>query len=187
MSWRLLIIPLLLVNLLYACTGHYTKTVKTKGVYHRVKSGDTLWSIAKAYNINVQELAEINNITDQKLLGFDSVLFIPEADQVIDDVMSSVSKMESPGKTTHKEEKTSAPSHGQERLSNDKGPLKQDVLSPWDVSKGKVAVLLKEESKGMTARNKEGAPRGSGLAIGCGKRQVGDNLLACLRRCSKRR
>lgn len=127
MSWRLLIIPLLLVNLLYACTGHYTKTVKTKGVYHRVKSGDTLWSIAKAYNINVQELAEINNITDQKLLGFNSVLFIPEADQVIDDVMSSVSKMESPGKTTQKEEKTSAPRYGKKVLSNDKVPSKQET------------------------------------------------------------
>ena len=156
MSWRLLIIPLLLVNLLYACTGHYTKTVKTKGVYHRVKSGDTLWSIAKAYNINVQELAEINNITDQKLLGFDSVLFIPEADQVIDDVMSSVSKMESPGKATQKEEKISASRPGKEGLSNDKVPLKRDVLSPRDVPKGKVAVSSKEESKGMTAKSKEG-------------------------------
>jgi murein DD-endopeptidase MepM/ murein hydrolase activator NlpD len=151
MSWRLLIIPLLLVNLLYACTGHYAKTVKTKGVYHRVKSGDTLWSIARAYNINVQELAEINNITDQKLLGFDSVLFIPEADQVIDDVMSSVGKMESSGKTIQKEEKISAPSHGKEALSNDTVPLKRDVLSPRNVPKGKAAASSKKESKSMTA------------------------------------
>jgi lipoprotein NlpD len=156
MSWRLLIIPLLLVNLLYACTGNYTKTVKTKGVYHRVKSGDTLWSIAKAYNINVQELAEINNITDQKLLGFDSVLFIPEADQVIDDVMSSVGKMESPGKTAQKEEKISAPIHGKDAQSNEKVPLKRDFISPRDVSKGKVAVSSKEESKGVRAKSKEG-------------------------------
>jgi murein DD-endopeptidase MepM/ murein hydrolase activator NlpD len=151
MLWRLIIIPLLFVNLLYGCTGHYAKTVKTKGVYHRVKTGETLWSIAKAYNINIQELAEINNITDPKLLGQDRVLFIPEADQVIDDVMSSVSKMESPGKTTQKEEKISASIPGKEALSNDKVPLKRDV------PKGKAAVSSREESKDMTAKSKEGA------------------------------
>ena len=92
MFWRLIIIPLLMANLLYACTAHYTKTVKTKGIYYRVKSGDTLWSIANAYKMDIQELAEANNITDPKLIGADTVLFIPDADQIIDDVMSAVAR-----------------------------------------------------------------------------------------------
>jgi murein DD-endopeptidase MepM/ murein hydrolase activator NlpD len=150
MSWRLIIIPLLFVNLLYGCTGHYAKTVKTKGVYHRVKTGETLWSIAKAYNINIQELAEINNITDPKLLGQDRVLFIPEADQVIDDVMSSVSETETPGKTIEKDEKTPAARTGKEEPPFVKAHEKPEVLSPRAIPQGK------EKSKSTIAKSEEG-------------------------------
>jgi lipoprotein NlpD len=155
MSWRLIIILLLLVNLFFACTGHHIKTVKTRGVYHRVKTGDTLWSIAKAYNINVQELAEANNITDPRLIGQNSILFIPAAGQVIDDVISSVSERGSSVKTTQKEEKTSALKPEKEGPKIDKVPLKTEVISPRNVPKSKVGVSSKEESKSRAKKSIE--------------------------------
>jgi lipoprotein NlpD len=154
-SWRLIIIPLLLINLLYACTGHYTRNVKTKGIYYRVKSGDNLWSIANAYSIDIQELAEANNITDPKLIVADSVLFIPDADQIIDDVMTAVGEMESAKKIAKKEGKTSEPKTHKRERSGEKVPAKAETLSMRDASIGKEGVAAKEESKGIKAKSAE--------------------------------
>ena len=57
---------------------------RMRGVYHRVKPGETLWRISKAYNVDLQELAEINNITDASRIGAGDAIFIPDAHQVID-------------------------------------------------------------------------------------------------------
>jgi lipoprotein NlpD len=156
MNWRLIIILLLSVNLLYGCSGHHTKTVrKTKGVYHRVKAGDTLWSIAKAYNINVQDVAEANNITDPKLIGQNSIIFIPEANQVIDDVISSVSEKGSSVKNGQKEGKTSTLKSGKELPPVDKVPVKTEGRSAKDVTKSKGKVSTKEDSKNQTRKSIE--------------------------------
>jgi lipoprotein NlpD len=89
-SWRFGISLLLLISLfLFSCTAYHIKTEQPRGVYHRVKSGETLWSIATAYDVDVQDLAEANNIDDPKLLRADGVIFIPDADQIIDDIISS--------------------------------------------------------------------------------------------------
>jgi lipoprotein NlpD len=57
---------------------------RMRGVYHRVKPGETLWAISKAYHVDLQELAEINNITDASRIVAGNVVFIPDAPQVID-------------------------------------------------------------------------------------------------------
>ena len=57
---------------------------RMRGVYHRVKPGETLWRISRAYNVDLQELAEINNITDASRIGADSVIFVPDAHEVVD-------------------------------------------------------------------------------------------------------
>lgn len=82
---------LLLLMLVFAvsCTMPHVKPAKARGVYHRVKSGETLWQIAKAYRIDLQTLAEVNNITDPNVINADSVLFIPDANQAIDDIIKS--------------------------------------------------------------------------------------------------
>ena len=67
-----------------ACTAHFKESVRVKGVYHCVKSGETFWRIAQVYNTDIQELAEINNITDPGLIKADSVIFIPGADHTVD-------------------------------------------------------------------------------------------------------
>lgn len=124
--------------------------MKTKGVYHRVKSGETLWSIARAYDIKVQELAEANNVTDPNLIGLDTVLFIPDADQVVDDVISSVRATGPPVKSAQpelREEKPPILKPGKEEPPAHKIPLKPEVLSKRDVSEGKSEVSSKREVK----------------------------------------
>ena len=87
-------IVILLVGFLFpACSGYPLKSMKTyqvRGIYHRVKSGETLYLIARAYNVSVQELAEANNIQDPSRIEADSVVFVPDARQVIDDIIASM-------------------------------------------------------------------------------------------------
>ena len=169
MSWRLIIIPLLLVNLLYACTGLYTGNVKTKGIYYRVKSGDTLWSIANAYNMDIQELAEANNITDPKLIGADTILFIPDANQIIDDVMTAVSETESAKKIAKKEGKTSEPKTRKGERSGDKVTAAPEELSTREASRGRDGEAVREESKGIKAK---GVEEGTTLTDGAQPREA---------------
>lgn len=49
------------------------------GIYHQVGPGENLFRIARAYNYNVQELAEINNIDDADKLKAGQQVFIPGA------------------------------------------------------------------------------------------------------------
>ncbi|MBP7764582.1 MAG: M23 family metallopeptidase [Syntrophaceae bacterium] len=83
LSLSLVLILLLLVS----CAGPQTVKTPAKGVYHIVKKGETAYSIARAYGISLQDLAEVNNLSDVSNIAEGSVIFIPAADQVIDDVM----------------------------------------------------------------------------------------------------
>lgn len=47
------------------------------GVYHRVGKGETLWRISKTYGVNIQDVAELNNIRDHTEIKTGSLLFIP--------------------------------------------------------------------------------------------------------------
>jgi lipoprotein NlpD len=82
-----------------SCSGTQVQKEPAKGVYHRVKKGETAWSIARAYHIKLQDLAEINDISDLNLLAEGAVIFIPEAKQVIDDVMTYVKDLDAASKT----------------------------------------------------------------------------------------
>jgi lipoprotein NlpD len=81
---------LLAFLMIASCSGAQIQKQKTTGVYHRVKKGETAYSIARAYNLKLQDLAQINNISDPSLIKAGSVLFIPEAKYVIEDVMTYV-------------------------------------------------------------------------------------------------
>src|SRR3990167_2019599 len=56
-----------------ACTTVYT----AHGAYYRVRSGDTLATIAKKYRVGVQDLAEINNIEQKEDLKVGRSVYIP--------------------------------------------------------------------------------------------------------------
>lgn len=49
------------------------------GVYHSVKEGETLWRISKTYGVDMQIIAEYNEIYDPNLIYKGQKLFIPGA------------------------------------------------------------------------------------------------------------
>jgi lipoprotein NlpD len=54
---------------------------RVRGVYHSVNRGETLWRIAKTYGVNLQALAELNNIDDVAKIKAGQKIFIPGASQ----------------------------------------------------------------------------------------------------------
>jgi lipoprotein NlpD len=70
--------------LLTACSAHFRESTRASGVYHKVKENVTLWRIAQTYNTDLQELAEINNITDPSVIKAGSIIFIPNAAEVLE-------------------------------------------------------------------------------------------------------
>jgi lipoprotein NlpD len=54
----------------------------SNGVYHTVKPGQTLYRIAKTYDIEERELARVNDIDDPKKLKAGERLFIPDVSHV---------------------------------------------------------------------------------------------------------
>ncbi len=85
---RKLIGFLLVGVMLLSCSGYPVRGKRALGVYHRVKSGETLSVIARAYHANIQELAEVNNIEKPDDIAVGSVIFIPSASQVLDIVLT---------------------------------------------------------------------------------------------------
>lgn len=49
------------------------------GIYHEVQKGDTLWRIAKTYDIDLSHIVKINNISDATKISPGQRLFIPGA------------------------------------------------------------------------------------------------------------
>lgn len=52
---------------------------QTDGVYHTIGRGETLWRIAKTYGVDLQTLAELNNIDDPARIQAGQSVFIPGA------------------------------------------------------------------------------------------------------------
>jgi septal ring factor EnvC (AmiA/AmiB activator) len=50
-----------------------------KGIYHKVKTGETLWRIAKTYNVGIREIVDANKIPDVAKIEKDQLVFIPGA------------------------------------------------------------------------------------------------------------
>ena len=71
---------LLCVILLVSCGTRLTSQESTRdGIYHQVQRGQTLWGIAKAYEVELKTLARINNISDTDTLYVGQKLYIPKA------------------------------------------------------------------------------------------------------------
>jgi len=87
LSKKHLIFLFLLIIPFFCSPSYGLNSGKPTGVYHRVKKGETLYSIARAYKVHVQDLAEVNNVEDPNHVEVDRVLFIPDADEVVEDVM----------------------------------------------------------------------------------------------------
>jgi lipoprotein NlpD len=84
------ILILLALSFVVSCLKPQIQKTQPMGVYHLVKKNETVQMIAQAYSVRLQDLAETNNITDVDSVKTGSVLFIPSANQVIDDVSANV-------------------------------------------------------------------------------------------------
>ena len=56
--------------------GNNIPEVKKNFIYHKVKSGETLWKIAKIYNVPLTDLIKFNNIENPDLIFQGSLLKI---------------------------------------------------------------------------------------------------------------
>lgn len=54
------------------------------GVFHVVKPGQTVWRIAKTYNVSLELLAGINDLEDPTVIESGQRLFIPGADRLLE-------------------------------------------------------------------------------------------------------
>lgn len=54
-----------------------------KGVLHPVQKGQTLYRIARTYGVPLQELAEVNDLSDPTKIAVGQALWIPGADKVL--------------------------------------------------------------------------------------------------------
>jgi len=84
--FTLAVLTLLALSLVVSCLNPQIQKTQTKGVYHLVKKNETLQMIAQAYGVRLKDLTGANHITDVKSVKAGSVIFIPEANQVIDNI-----------------------------------------------------------------------------------------------------
>ena len=57
-AFKFIFIGIVFAMMLGGCATSFDK----RGKYHTVRSGESIWRIARAYNVDLQELAEYNNI-----------------------------------------------------------------------------------------------------------------------------
>ena len=53
--------------------------ISREGAYHKVKTGETLWRIAKTYNVSTKDIAKANNIPKTAKIEKNQLIFIPGA------------------------------------------------------------------------------------------------------------
>jgi murein DD-endopeptidase MepM/ murein hydrolase activator NlpD len=69
----------------YACLSAKFVPLPPKvviGIYHPVRKGETLWRICKTYDVDLQEVAELNNIKNATQIKAGDEIFIPGATKV---------------------------------------------------------------------------------------------------------
>jgi len=57
--------------------------VPAKGVYHKIGKGETLWRIAKTYNVDINKIIKSNNIPSVAHLEVNQLVFIPGAERIL--------------------------------------------------------------------------------------------------------
>jgi lipoprotein NlpD len=102
------------------------------GVYHTVGQGETLWRIARTYGVELQEVAEINNIQNSRQIRDGQRIFIPGVARA-----RKVEPYVPPkGKGSSTQRRVS-----EEKIRVEKGifswPLKGKILSPFGVRNGR--------------------------------------------------
>jgi lipoprotein NlpD len=99
-SCRRLVGLALIGAVLVSCSGLPLRSDGPRGIYHPVKKGETLSAIARAYHVKLRDLAEINHIDNPDQLEVNSVIFIPDVSQVVDDVLAAVQSQQAKSAST---------------------------------------------------------------------------------------
>jgi len=79
------IITLYLLTFIGCATAPYVTpaiTPNIPGIYHQVERGQTLWRISKLYNIDLDEIVDINRISDATNIEVGQLIFIPHRNKV---------------------------------------------------------------------------------------------------------
>ena len=85
-----LIILVIISTYLFGCVSYQTGAMrapeaqKTPGIYHKVMPKETLWRIAKAYDVSLDAVVKANRIPDATKIEKGQLIFIPGASQVLD-------------------------------------------------------------------------------------------------------
>ncbi|NQT90502.1 MAG: peptidoglycan DD-metalloendopeptidase family protein [Candidatus Omnitrophica bacterium] len=82
---------IILLCVLIGCAATSSQVISTRpmpspyrqGVYHTVLRGQTMWRIAKAYNVDISDIVETNRIYDSSKIDVGQRIFIPGADSRI--------------------------------------------------------------------------------------------------------
>ncbi len=61
-------------------SAHVPVTFTPQGVYHKVQKGQTIWRIAQAYDVSIDEIILSNNIPNVAKIEENQLLFIPGAE-----------------------------------------------------------------------------------------------------------
>lgn len=70
LTQSLLVVALIATLSSYGCASR-------SGFYHRVERGETVYRIAKAYKVSVNDVVRVNNMADKKRIRTGQYLFIP--------------------------------------------------------------------------------------------------------------
>ena len=110
---------------------------KPDGIYHTVKKGQTLWRICKRYDVNLQNVAELNNIKTVSQIKTGDKIFIPGAKTVLW-VPPTTKKTKSTWKKPPPKQKSSKSE--QRKIVKYPGvfqwPVKGSIVSGFGINKG---------------------------------------------------
>lgn len=132
---------------------------RPKGVYHRVKKGETLWRIAKTYNADIDTLVETNNLPSKEAVEEGTIIFIPGATGAVK-VILPVPEKKPVTETVQKKPVTVTAEKKTEPVEEVKKTYKSGFVWPL---KGKVSSKFGVQPDGMRVNNgikidaKEGA------------------------------
>lgn len=80
------------------------QTAKPRGVYHKVKKGETVFRIAKTYGVAVEDVISANNIPNAASIEIGQLVLIPGAGEVKDVVLVKEEGSLSPKEDLNKDE-----------------------------------------------------------------------------------
>ena len=127
------------------------------GIYHSVEKGQTLYGIARAYNVPTQEIIRINRFKEHVTLKEGDAVFIPGAsrEKMIDVTIEYKESVSPSASTVSKPQTASIPPRSEETSKTGKGrflwPVNGKVISGFGMRNG-------EKHAGIDIKAEEGNP-----------------------------